>query len=127
MSDIPFTDDGFIDMDQFDGIDPDSFPSLDELGVPDPTPTLPDDGWGDIEGFFQKVAGGMPPADVLTVLRDPTAGDDDAKTLRHTFGTTAIPDSYVVMNGRVVARFVNTRDWTDSRIVEYLQRLAPKR
>jgi len=86
-----------------------------------------DDGWDAIEGFFGKVAGGMPPAEVLTILRDPKAGDDDVRTLKQTFGTTALPDSYVVYNGRVVSRFVNARDWTDPSIVEYLQRLAPKR
>lgn len=86
-----------------------------------------DESWDDITSFFEKVAGGMPPAGQVTIVRDPSAGTEGVRTLRETFGTTAIPDTYVVYNGRVVSRFVNARDWVTPSIVEYLQHLAPKR
>ncbi|TNF25942.1 MAG: TlpA family protein disulfide reductase [Deltaproteobacteria bacterium] len=86
-----------------------------------------DESWDDIESFFKQVAGSMPPPEQLVIVRDPKAGEEGVRTLRETFGTTAIPDSYVIYNGRVISRFVNARNWTDPSIVEYLQRLAPKR
>ncbi|PKN54945.1 MAG: hypothetical protein CVU56_23880 [Deltaproteobacteria bacterium HGW-Deltaproteobacteria-14] len=84
-----------------------------------------DESWDDIAAFFTKWAGGMPTAEKLLVLRDPAAGEEKRRTLRETFGTRNIPDSYVILNGRVLARFVNARDWTDPSIVEYFQRLIP--
>ncbi len=52
--------------------------------------------------------------------------EDPGHTLRETFGTTQIPDSYVILNGRVLARFVNARNWTDPSIIEYFEKLAPE-
>lgn len=48
MPDIPFTTDGFVDMDTFDGVDPDAFASLGELGGTDVVPSLGDDHWGEM-------------------------------------------------------------------------------
>lgn len=48
MPDIPFTTDGFVDMDTFDGVDPDAFDSLGELGGTDVVPSLGDDHWGEM-------------------------------------------------------------------------------
>lgn len=50
---------------------------------------------------------------------------NDARTLRETFGTTQIPDSYVIWDGRVIARFVNSREWTDPAIIDYFEKLSP--
>lgn len=86
-----------------------------------------DSSWEDIEAFFTKWSGGMPTSDKLLVLRDPAAGEEKQKTLREAFGTRNIPDSYVILNGRVLARFVNARDWDDSSIVEYFELLIPGR
>ncbi len=83
MPDIPYTTDGFVDMDTFDGADPDAFASLDELGGTDVVPTLGDDHWGEMmndvfEGDVETdldvdalVDGGDP------LDSDDTAGDDD--------------------------------------------------
>ena len=48
MPDIPTTSDGFVDMDAFDGTDPDAFASLSELGAADVVPALGDDTWGEL-------------------------------------------------------------------------------
>ncbi|MCA9514669.1 MAG: TlpA family protein disulfide reductase [Myxococcales bacterium] len=84
-----------------------------------------DDDWDAISTFFKAFRGGIPAPSELFVLRD-TAGDGQL-TLRETFGTTKLPDSYVVMNGRVLARFVNVRNWTHPSIVDYFRLLAPAR
>lgn len=82
-----------------------------------------DPAWEDIHAFFDKLGGGTPATKDLLVLRDP-AGERE-KSLRESFGTGAIPDTYVIYNGVVLSRFVDVRDWTDPAIVEYFQRLAP--
>jgi len=82
-----------------------------------------DESWDDIRQAFQRWFQRTPTRQQLEVLRDPIL--DDGKTLRDTFGTTKIPDTYVILNGRILARFVNARDWTDPNIVSYFRTLAP--
>jgi thiol-disulfide isomerase/thioredoxin len=82
-----------------------------------------DESWDDIRQAFQRWFQRTPTPEQLEVLRDPNL--DDGKTLRETFGTTKIPDTYVLLNGRILARFVNARDWTDPNIVSYFRTLAP--
>ena len=84
-----------------------------------------DESWADIDTAFRRWFTTPPPRSALHVLRDPAA--DDAHALRTTFGTTQIPDTYVLLNGRVLARFVNTRDWSDPKIINYFRNLAPQR
>lgn len=84
-----------------------------------------DDAWTNITDFFTKWVGEVPDASQMTIVRDPTK--DDGKTLRELFGTTKLPDTYVVMNGRILARFVNARNWIDPAIVDFFQQLAPER
>jgi len=83
-----------------------------------------DEQWADIRTFFQKWVGRLPADSQMYLLKDPSL--EEGHTLRETFGTTQIPDSYVILNGRVLARFVNSRNWTDPSIIDYFRKLAPE-
>ncbi len=82
-----------------------------------------DENWDDITAFFSRWIGRTPTPQQLFVVRD--SKNEPGESLRETFGTTALPDTYVVMNGRVLARFVNTRNWVDPAIVDYFKALSP--
>jgi thiol-disulfide isomerase/thioredoxin len=82
-----------------------------------------DETWDDITAFFSRWIGHTPPPQQLFVVRDPKT--EPGESLRETFGTTSMPDTYVVMNGRVLARFVNARNWVDRPIVDYFKALSP--
>lgn len=84
-----------------------------------------DESWDEIGEFFTRFFGGAPRSDQLLVLRDP-AGEGQT-LLRERLGTSRLPDTYVIYNGVVLARFVNARNWMDPTIVEYFQKLAPPR
>ena len=78
-----------------------------------------DDGWNTLLTFFRQMVGGMPRE--MDVAIDPIG--EEAGSLRLAFGTRKLPETYVIVDGRVLARFVNERDWTDPAMVEYFQRL----
>lgn len=78
-----------------------------------------DDGWKTLLSFFRNMVGGMPREIDLAI--DPKG--EDAGSLRLSFGTRKLPETYVIVDGHVVARFVNERDWMDPAMVEYFQRL----
>lgn len=78
-----------------------------------------DDGWPTLLEFFRRMVGGMPRE--IDVAIDP-AGEEPG-SLRLHFGTRKLPETYVIVDGHVLARFVNERDWTDPAMVEYFQRL----
>ena len=82
-----------------------------------------DEEWKDIREFFEKWVGRVPNDHEMVMLKDPEL--EEGKTLRETFGTTQLPDSYLVYDGHVIARFVNAREWSDPSILEYLRKLAP--
>lgn len=82
-----------------------------------------DDAWSDIDGFFERIMGGVPRE--LRLARDPVTDEPDM--LRTSFGTHKLPETYVLRGGRVLARFVNARRWTDPTIVEYFERLLEVR
>ena len=79
-----------------------------------------DESWQEIARFFTRHMGGRPPE--LELLRDPAT--EEAQTLKAAFGTRKLPETYVIRDGRVLARFVNARDWTDPAMVEYFERLT---
>lgn len=78
-----------------------------------------DESWEDLTEFFRRFTGGLPRE--IGLARDPAV--NEAEMLRTAFGTKKIPETWVVRNGRILARFVNARDWMDPTIVEYFQRL----
>jgi len=71
-----------------------------------------DDDWRPVREFF----GGKEPP--FTVVRDEGAKVSQA------YGTTQYPESYVIdREGRVIAKFVGPREWSDPAVVSYLKRL----
>jgi cytochrome c biogenesis protein CcmG, thiol:disulfide interchange protein DsbE len=77
-----------------------------------------DDDWETILAFFDGA-----PRD-FHVWRDPKDEDSGPdQSLRMKFGTEKLPETYVIRNGQILARFVGERDWTDGSIVEYFERL----
>jgi len=82
-----------------------------------------DEAWSDIREFFERWVGRLPSEQQMVMLKDPQL--EEGKTLRETFGTTQLPDSYLIYDGHVIARFVNARNWTDPSILEYLRKLSP--
>ena len=79
-----------------------------------------DSDWVTVNDFFKRVLGGNPREFVL--LRDPETSDTEM--LRTSLGTSRLPETYVIRNGRILSRFVNARDWTDPAIIEYFERLS---
>jgi len=77
-----------------------------------------DDSWQAIDDFFAKNASAQVPPNFV-VVRDPTgvAGRD----LKAAFGTDKIPESYLVRQGTIEAKFVNARDWIDPAIVGLIE------
>lgn len=73
-----------------------------------------DDSFEVIDRFFREFTSESIPENFI-VVRDPEpmAGRD----LKALFGTEKIPESYLIQNGRVIARFVNARDWIHPDIV----------
>ena len=78
-----------------------------------------DDGWKTLLDFFRRMVGGMPRE--IDIAIDPVG--EEPGSLRLHFGTRKLPETYVIVDGHVLARFVNERDWTDPAMVEYFQRL----
>ncbi|MBM4397400.1 MAG: TlpA family protein disulfide reductase [Deltaproteobacteria bacterium] len=69
-----------------------------------------DESWQLIDDFFKNFTSESIPPNFL-VVRDPeTVAGRDLKAL---FGTEKVPESYLLRNGVVEARYVNARDWTD--------------
>ncbi len=87
-----------------------------------------DDSWDDIRQFFASWLGAIPSANRMFVVRDPAgASSPEGTTLRELFGTAKLPDTYILYNGHVLARFVDARQWTSPAIIEYFKQLAPRR
>lgn len=83
-----------------------------------------DEGWREVDEYFTKTFGGAPP-DVTVAL------DQEGKCARAYYcqarGTCPdikFPETYIVdKSGRLVAYFVNSRDWTDPAARKFLERL----
>ncbi len=78
-----------------------------------------DESWKTLLDFFRQMVGGLPREIDLAI--DPRG--EEAGSLRLKFGTQKLPETYVIVDGQVLARFVNERDWTEPAMVEYFQRL----
>ena len=83
-----------------------------------------DSGWSDIDAYFSKTFGGIP-SEVTVAL------DQEAKCARAYYcgargscPDIKFPETYIVdKSGRLVAYFVNSRDWTDPAARKFLERL----
>lgn len=80
-----------------------------------------DESWEGIRRFFREAVGRMPRR--LRLARDPQARGGEGRTLRAAFGTQKLPETWVIRDGRVLARFVNARDWAQPSMIEYFRRL----
>lgn len=77
-----------------------------------------DEDWETILDFFKGA-----PRD-LHIWRDPVQEEAGGqRPLRLKFGTDKLPETYVIRDGKILARFVNERNWTNPTIVEYFERL----
>jgi thiol-disulfide isomerase/thioredoxin len=79
-----------------------------------------DDSWAAIDAFFRRFTSESVPPNFV-VVRDParTPGRD----LKALFGTEKLPESYLLRNGVVAAKFVSARDWTDPDVGRVLDAL----
>ncbi len=81
-----------------------------------------DDGWDPLRQFFRQFPEGFPRE--IDVLRDASA--EPGVMLRSRFGTDKVPETYVIKDGRILARFINERNWMEPAILEYFQRLMER-
>ncbi len=80
-----------------------------------------DESWPAIRAFFEDHFGELPAKEQALLLRD---GAEEPSAMQKTvFGTDKLPETYVVMNGRVLYRFVNERDWTSPAVVRFFESL----
>jgi len=84
-----------------------------------------DESWEATESFFRRHFGYLPPAEQAVVLRD--GAKERESMLKTRYGTDKIPETYVVIRGRILFRFVNERDWTDPRMLRFFERLSDVR
>jgi len=80
-----------------------------------------DESWEPLTNFFRQTTGELPELDQAIVLRDPV--QEGPEMLKTRYGTDKIPETYVVMNGRAVYRFVNERDWQAPEMRRFFKRL----
>jgi hypothetical protein len=83
-----------------------------------------DTGWPEIDEYFAKSFGGPPPE--VTLVLDPEGKGARAYYCGARGGCPDIkfPETYIVdKSGRLVAYFVNGRDWTDPAARKFLERL----
>lgn len=82
-----------------------------------------DESWEVIDDFFDRFQAAAVPPNFI-VLRDPqqVIGRD----MRSAFGTEKLPESYLLRDGRVEARFVSARDWISPDIVALVDNLRKR-
>lgn len=82
-----------------------------------------DDSWQAIDDFFRRFTSETLPPNFI-VLRDParTPGRD----LKAAFGTEKLPESYLLRDSMIEAKFVSSRDWMDPDVVGLLNVIEGK-
>jgi thiol-disulfide isomerase/thioredoxin len=86
-----------------------------------------DEGWEPQRATLQRVVGAPLPPGVVW-LRDPQGQDgDEARMLRTHLGTQKLPETWVLRDGRVLARFVGAQQWDSPTMQRYLRLLAEAR
>lgn len=81
----------------------------------------------DADAALRETVGQARPAYVRW-WRDPQGQEGDpAKMLRLMLGTEQLPETYVVADGRVLARLIGSQDWLGPRLGAAVQLLAPAR
>ena len=87
-----------------------------------------DEGWPEVAQMYRDVAGGMPRG-VVNVRDVKGAGagtDKPTDTFWVRLGATAVPETFVIRDGKVLAKVVGEIDWKHRDIREYLTLIAKK-
>ena len=80
--------------------------------------------WGVQDRAWREHLGTAEPK-YINWLRDPAGQEGDGKSMmRLRFGTEKLPETYVLVDGEIVARFVGPQDWTRPAIRQALEALA---
>lgn len=84
-----------------------------------------DDDWQAPDSTLERTVGN--PAQLAgTWLRDPQGQDGDpSKMLRMFLGTEKLPETWVIVKGRVAARFIAGQKWSQTRMQRVLDMLCP--
>ena len=83
-----------------------------------------DEGWAEQKAALLRHLGSEMPTPILWA-RDPEGQDgEERQMMRIRFGTTKLPETYVIAKGRIIARFVGEQDWTQTEIGRELQLTA---
>jgi cytochrome c biogenesis protein CcmG, thiol:disulfide interchange protein DsbE len=48
---------------------------------------------------------------------------DTTTDIQTSFGTTRIPETYIIQNGRIVKKFISEQNWMSGEIIHYVQSL----
>ena len=83
-----------------------------------------DEDWGVQDRVWREHLGTAEPQ-YVTWLRDPAGQDGEPETMmRLRFGTEKLPETYVLVGGQIVARFVGPQNWTAPAMRQALEALA---
>ncbi|MBI5610587.1 MAG: TlpA family protein disulfide reductase [Deltaproteobacteria bacterium] len=84
-----------------------------------------DDDWDAPNAVLRKTVGD--PAKLAGVwLRDPEGQDGDpSKMLRLSLGTEKLPETWVIIRGKVAARFIAGQKWSQTRMLRAIGMLCP--
>ena len=83
-----------------------------------------DEDWAVQDRVWREHLGTAEPK-YITWLRDPGGQDGEPEAMmRLRFGTEKLPETYVLVGGQIVARFIGPQDWTTPAIRQALEALA---
>jgi len=82
-----------------------------------------------IENFFRGIEtpewGPVPDPGLALILRDPQ--QNESEMMKTHYGTRQLPETYLIMDGRIQYKFVNERDWTHWEMRNFFERLGHAR
>ena len=87
-----------------------------------------DETWAAQKDFLVQMFGVIPPGVVL--LRDPKGqgqGTQSVDTLWHRLGATAVPETFIIRDGKILAKAIGGLNWKHPEIRKYLGLVLNKR
>lgn len=88
-----------------------------------------DENNAEIEEFFRGIEmpewGSLPGPELALILRDP--GKTEPEMMKAQYGTRQLPETYLIIDGRIQYKFVNERDWTHWEMRNFFERLGHAR
>jgi thiol-disulfide isomerase/thioredoxin len=86
-----------------------------------------DDDWPAQDEVLRRTVGSSRPTNAIW-LRDTEGQDGDpTKMLRTRLGTDQLPETYVIVGGKVLARFISSQPWTSPRMLRMFEVLTSPR